>query len=761
MNMKQFFTPVLLALLALQAQAVTVTINTSYYPNCTYANGSLNTSVSGGVPPYTFLWSNGSTDPGLIGVQAGTYSVTVTDANLDTDSDTFVLQSIPLSTWGQFVPACVDESLQLGPEYRMLATATSPIPGEVGSMGIEPITLDPGYVGTLLAHSSGYTFMYIYPLGEWPAGGEFEIPFTDGSGCAGTVNATVPDPPAFPSVQLLSVEGSCTGTANGSVELYVGQAPNQWLSNLELVRNGTSLGLLRSEYSTNTEFGSIPHTVIRHDLAAGDYMVLTTSVAQDYFLQEIMDTYFGGGSTSCKDTLFFTVPDLGVPCGTVFGEVFLDDDLNCVRNGSERRYAQSVFEIQPGGTFATSDAFGYYWAQLPYGNYTIEQQSAQVAEHCTGAPIPFEIAAGDPIVDVNIPDTSLVSRDVSITLGSGPARPGFEMSYGMHVNNLTLGSVSGVQVTMTFDPILSYVSGTPNPSSVVGNVVTWNLGSISTLGLKTAHLNLQVPPDVNLIGTDLEASATVSITQAEPDLSNNSFSTITTITGSYDPNDKQAFTESNNDGSYLISEDEWIDYTIRFQNTGTDTAFFVVITDTLPNTVDPASFVTGAASHHYTMDLSGQGILRFTFPNILLPDSNVNEPRSHGFVSFRIRPRLPLLPGEEITNIANIYFDFNPPVITEPSVLVAEFSTGIQARGTAPSVFPNPANDQLFIRWHTPITSPCSWAVFSSDGRLLDEGIRAMDESPFDTREFVTGLYFLRVFDGSRTFIMPFTKTEL
>jgi hypothetical protein len=61
--------------------------------------------------------------------------------------------------------------------------------------------------------------------------------------------------------------------------------------------------------------------------------------------------------------------------------------------------------------------------------------------------------------------------------------------------------------------------------------------------------------------------------------------------------------------------------------------------------------------------------MKFYFPNILLPDSNINEPRSHGFVGFRIRPHLPLLPGDEITNIANIYFDFNPPVITEPSVL--------------------------------------------------------------------------------------------
>src|SRR5690606_8518432 len=103
---------------------------------------------------------------------------------------------------------------------------------------------------------------------------------------------------------------------------------------------------------------------------------------------------------------------------------------------------------------------------------------------------------------------------------------------------------------------------------------------------------------------------------------------------------------------------EWIDYTIRFQNTGTDTAFNVLITDTLPAYLDPGSFVVGAASHNFTWELRDAGTLKFSFPDILLPDSNANEAASHGFVSFRIKPREPVLPGTMIENFANIYFDF-------------------------------------------------------------------------------------------------------
>ena len=162
------------------------------------------------------------------------------------------------------------------------------------------------------------------------------------------------------------------------------------------------------------------------------------------------------------------------------------------------------------------------------------------------------------------------------------------------------------------------------------------------------QLRFQVPPDVGLLGTDLLSTATVSTSNTEADLSNNTYLLQRTITGAYDPNDKLATTSSGNTDVWQLNEDEWIDYTIRFQNTGTDTAFNVVITDTLPANLDPGSIVMGASSHTFTWELRDAGTLKFYFPNILLPDSNINEPRSHGFVGFRIRPRLPLLPGDEI-----------------------------------------------------------------------------------------------------------------
>jgi gliding motility-associated-like protein len=55
---------------------------------CELSNGSVNLSVSGGVSPYTFSWSNGATTEDLANIPSGQYTVTVTGANGCTDTET-------------------------------------------------------------------------------------------------------------------------------------------------------------------------------------------------------------------------------------------------------------------------------------------------------------------------------------------------------------------------------------------------------------------------------------------------------------------------------------------------------------------------------------------------------------------------------------------------------------------------------------------------------------------------------------------------
>jgi len=138
------------------------------------------------------------------------------------------------------------------------------------------------------------------------------------------------------------------------------------------------------------------------------------------------------------------------------------------------------------------------------------------------------------------------------------------------------------------------------------------------------------------------------------------------VTGSYDPNDKTGYPLGVSQQHY-IKPNQPIEYVIRFQNTGTDTAFTVVIRDTLSTDLDVFSVASGVSSHEYSFRMYGPRVLEWTFNNIQLPDSNVNEPASNGFVMFTVN-QAPDLPNNTlIENSASIYFDYNAPIITNSS----------------------------------------------------------------------------------------------
>ncbi|MBK9629203.1 MAG: DUF11 domain-containing protein [Flavobacteriales bacterium] len=197
---------------------------------------------------------------------------------------------------------------------------------------------------------------------------------------------------------------------------------------------------------------------------------------------------------------------------------------------------------------------------------------------------------------------------MSIALASSAARPGFQMNYNISVQNHSALTTGATTTTFTFDPLLTVLNTIPTPTSASSGTLTWDQPELGLFGESPYRVTLQVPPDVSLIGTVLSASATVSTTNTDADPSNNVANTSVTVTASMDPNEKVAATSSgSSDARYYIDRDEWIDYTLRFQNTGTDTAFNVVVTDTLPTELDPSSILIGAASHSFSWSLSGPG----------------------------------------------------------------------------------------------------------------------------------------------------------
>ena len=139
------------------------------------------------------------------------------------------------------------------------------------------------------------------------------------------------------------------------------------------------------------------------------------------------------------------------------------------------------------------------------------------------------------------------------------------------------------------------------------------------------------------------------------------------VTGSYDPNDKTGFPVGIGQSHDILPNTD-LQYVIRFQNTGTDTAFTVVIRDTLDTDLNIFTVTPGVSSHNYTFRMYGPRVLEWTFENINLPDSTSNEPESHGFATFQVKQVPNLAAGTEINNSVGIYFDLNDPIITNTTL---------------------------------------------------------------------------------------------
>ncbi|MBP7449360.1 MAG: hypothetical protein KA817_04960 [Flavobacteriales bacterium] len=690
------------------ASAVSVSISLHSQPICGRPSGWLIAYANGGVPPYTYAWSNGGTDYHITGLYAGTYSVTVTDGNMDTATAEYVLQAQANYGYGggigafyNFPPSCPGEPPMIS-LYTGVVNYETPPP--TSQYGPDPYYFEVDGISHDLMQTAGCSesLMNILRLNGAQPGQTFTVNYWDADGCPGYIDMLAPLPISWPNFQVVNVVPSCPGSNAGSVTVAYSPQGNPsgvdygiYLRRASATWNCQGGGTLHTG-SDNAQSGTFDFT----GLQPGDHWLVWTTDPVGYF-QPYVGIYY-----PCKDSVLVNVPTLPGGCGVLSGSVFVDANSNCVFNGGENRIPSVILEITPGPYYATTNSSGTYSVALPQGSYTITAQHPLLAQSCPAA------ATVNGSTTTNIAFAPPPGLDVMASLACGPARPGFEHRVSVTIRNLTANATGTVTLSMTFDPALSFISSIPAPSSVAGNIITWT-GSAASLTQayqeRTFYVKLQIPPDIGLLGTELEHTITVTTQNTDADPGNNTAQITQTVTGSYDPNDKVATTAEQ--GTWTIGVDEWIDYTIRFQNTGTDTAFNVIITDTLSAALDPSSIIWGTTSHSHSRQLLGGGVLKFIFPNILLPDSNSNEPLSHGFISFRIKPRAPISPGNVITNIANIYFDFNPPVITDPSVLNVVSPIRLDARawlGGPYDALATLMRDDLRTQSLIPVTEPYS-----------------------------------------------------
>ena len=221
---------------------------------------------------------------------------------------------------------------------------------------------------------------------------------------------------------------------------------------------------------------------------------------------------------------------------------------------------------------------------------------------------------------------------------------------------------------------------------------------------------------------------------------------------SFDPNDKQGFPMGYGDEHYIEPHTK-IEYMIRFQNTGTDVAYQVVIADELDDWLDISTFQAGSSSHSYEYKIVDRK-LEFMFRNINLPDSTANLEGSNGFVEFSIRVDEDAPIGTTINNEAAIYFDYNPAIITNQTnhtigvdyieilVDVENLPIGSEAQI---KVYPNPFMERAVFEILDVEQQHFQMEIFDATGkRLLNQSFN-INRFELDKSMLSSGIYFYKI----------------
>lgn len=432
------------------------------------------------------------------------------------------------------------------------------------------------------------------------------------------------------------------------------------------------------------------------------------------------------------------------------GSVFFDTNLNGLRDTGEIGLRNVIIGDAAKNLYATTNSVGKYrffdnlvgdtlrpafhwdnWVAVP--SFAVPDTVQQIIDFA---------AFGPAVRDVRI---SMVEKSVF--------RPGFPTEILILAQNVGMVALDSVPVKLKLvtpsDPLLEFISSDPLPVAQSDDVFRWITGPIGVNETVEIHVFLKTPVSVTN-GTGVTLSVYSSL-QNDAYYSNNGDRVSTTVVGSFDPNDKQV---SPAIVAPLAVDTSSLRYMIRFQNTGTYPADFVIIKDTLSADLDLSTLEVIAASHPYTWRMYGTRVLEFRFDNINLPDSTANEPESHGFVAFRVQPKDGLPLGKTIQNRAGIYFDYNEPVITNTAVMEVAIVSNVAAPAEQPwldfGLSPNPvaAYSPITIMLPEVQTDPISVTIYDAQGKKLREMTVPAKERSVQVSGLAAGSYFVHLRAG-------------
>jgi len=442
---------------------------------------------------------------------------------------------------------------------------------------------------------------------------------------------------------------------------------------------------------------------------------------------------------------------------TIQGSTKYDSNNNgCNFNDPAKAFQKFSITNSSNSGNMIANASGNYSIPVQAGNHTI----TPVLENPTYFNVsPTSLTANFPTQTSPLNQNFCISANGThndlevLTIPITAARPGFDAKYKIVYKNKGTTTQSGTIAFNYNDNLMNYLNSTLVPSSQSTGSLSWNFTNLLPFETKeitvtfTLNTPTQTPP---LNGNDVLHYTSQITGAADETPLDNTFTLNQTVVNSFDPNDKTCL-----EGTSITQAQvgDYVHYMIRFENTGTANAQNIVVKDEIDAAkFDISTLVSLTASHNFTTKITGN-TTEFIFENIQLP---FNDATNDGYVSFKIKTKSTLNLGDSFSNKANIYFDYNAPIITNNYTTTVQNilgTTEINHDKTQFSVYPNPVQDVLFIKSKEKIVKA---EIYDVAGRILNS--TSPTDNSINVSELAKGNYIIKLFTKDKSVTQKFIK---
>jgi uncharacterized repeat protein (TIGR01451 family) len=445
-------------------------------------------------------------------------------------------------------------------------------------------------------------------------------------------------------------------------------------------------------------------------------------------------------------------------CPTAYGIVgftYKDNSNNCIKDSGDigiKNVPMKIYNSAStllGSTYTASNGVYHFLDSANTYNVIVDTTGMPFKTTCIYPGLDSTVTVAVLDTNVNFALNCKAGFDIGIQsiATCGIVFPG--QTHMLRVNGGDLSHWYNLNCAAGMGGTLSFVVSGPvnymGPASgalvpnVVGNTFTYVISDFATINNQTDFRILLQPFTTAQAGDVICVTAKVTPIGGDNYPNNNNYVACYNIVNSYDPNIKEVYPID-----VAPFYNDWLTYTIHFQNTGNAPAFNIKLTDTLDTELDLNTFQVIDYSHANNTTLNGR-IMTVNFSNIQLPDSSSDPEGSIGFIQYRLKPKSTWARPYKIKNTAYIYFDFNSPIVTNTTYnSILDISTGVaEQKESIASVYPNPSNGLFTIELST--KEKQNLQLFDMSGNVVLSQTIENGKATIDANYLAAGIYNISI----------------